>query len=122
MERREVKNAKISSTMLGIEDHGICYYMIHLNYTGGGGSGQGFGGYALDSPVTDPQGKFLKREGVAYGAETILQILKVLGIDSWEKLPGTPCRVEGNFKKIHRIGNFLKDQWFNPETLGKETS
>lgn len=40
-------NAKIKSTMLGYEDHGIltCYLILDQ-----AGSGQGFGGYRLDAP------------------------------------------------------------------------
>ena len=40
-------NARITSTMLGIEDHGILTCMLHLQQEG---CGQAFGGYRLDAP------------------------------------------------------------------------
>ena len=40
----EIKNAIITGTYLGIEDHGILTFWLYLDY---GGSGQGFGGYQL---------------------------------------------------------------------------
>lgn len=41
-----VENAQIESTMLGMEDHGILTFFLSLKFEG---SGQGFGGYAMDS-------------------------------------------------------------------------
>ena len=45
----EIKNAIITGTYLGIEDHGILTFWLYLDY---GGSGQGFGGYQLDNRGT----------------------------------------------------------------------
>ena len=42
----ERKNAQITGVSFGKEDHGIMTLMLHLTYDG---SGQGFGGYALDN-------------------------------------------------------------------------
>ena len=113
----ETKNANITRTMLGIEDHGIMSYSLTLDY---GGSGQSFGGYCLDTPVKDEDGKFLGRKGVAYGADTILKILETLEVSSWEKLPGTKCRVVATHTGVHQIGHLLKDQWFDPKALAEE--
>lgn len=99
----EIRNAKIESTMLGFEDHGIFTYMIHLNY---GGSGQGFGGYVL---------------GGDYGTNTIKKILEVVGVDKWEDLIEKHVRVEAEFNKIHRIGNILEDEWFDPKVLDTDS-
>lgn len=41
----EIKNARIESTMLGYEDHGILTAFVTV---GGDGWGCGFGGYGLD--------------------------------------------------------------------------
>ena len=113
----ETKNANITRTMLGIEDHGIMSYSLTLDY---GGSGQSFGGYCLDTPVKDDDGKFLGRKGVAYGADTILKILETLEVSTWEKLPGTKCRVVATHTGVKKIGHLLKDKWFDPAALAEE--
>lgn len=57
-----MKNAKITHTMLGTEDHGIFTFMLHVDYDG---SGQGIGGYALDEPRKGSDGKFIDTFGFA---------------------------------------------------------
>lgn len=80
--------AKIQSTMLGIEDHGIFTAMLNVQYEGS--SGQSIGGYSLDEPRrSDDDSKFLGRFGSAYGMQFVMEIIKAAGVDSWEKLPGT---------------------------------
>lgn len=76
---------RIKSTSLTIEDHGIVTAYLHCE---GDGSGIGVGGYCLDQPVKDADGKFLRREGTGYGLDHIMQILNTAGVGSWEKLPG----------------------------------
>ena len=107
-EKPEIRNALIKSTMLGMEDHGIMSCMLHLNY---GGSGQGFGGYAFDQ-----WDEGLKaRVGSPYGMEFIKRIISTVGVETWEKLPGSHIRVEATWGKVIRIGHYLEDKWFNPE-------
>lgn len=102
----EVKNAKIKSTMLGIEDHGIMTFYLHLDY---GGSGQGAGGYALDE-----WSEVLKeRIGAPFGIDLILLILKSVGVEKWEDLPGTYIRVKADYGKVYAIGNTLTDNWLD---------
>ncbi len=109
----ETKNAKITSTMLGIEDHGILSCMIYLDY---GGSGQGFGGYAMDQ-WSERHGR---RIGAAYGAEFILRVLHAVGVERWEDLPGKHVRVRSTYSKVHAIGHIIEDRWFSPDDLAKE--
>lgn len=71
----------IRRTTLGIEDHGILTAWLHLE---GGSCGQGFGGRGMDKPNGDRG----PRVGSSYGTDYILQILRVVGVDSWEKLSG----------------------------------
>ena len=108
--QRKIENAVIERVSIGIEDHGILQAVVVLDY---GGSGQGFTG-VLDGPIKDDQGKFLKRQGAAWGMEFIRRLLLTLEIDNWEKLPGTACRADYEHGKIHRIGHYLKDNWFDP--------
>ena len=109
----EQKNARIRSTRLGVEDHGILTAYIDLDY---GGSGQAFGGYAFDAPVK-VNGEFSHREGTAYGMEFIRRVLVTLGVESWEKLPGTPIRVRASRAQVEAIGHFIEDRWFDPSSI-----
>lgn len=105
----KMRNAKIVRTMLGIEDHGILTCSIE---TADGALHQGFGGYAFDG--YDETTK--KRHGTAWGMEFIRRTLSTLGVEEWEKLPGTPCRIVADSSKIYRIGHFIEERWFDPET------
>jgi hypothetical protein len=109
---REIRNARITNTQLGTEDHGIFTAWINVEYDGGG---QGFGGFALDEPMKDEVGKFLGRVGTAYGMNFVKGIMEAVGAESWEKLPKMHCRVDGDSQRIYRIGHIIKDKWFNPE-------
>jgi hypothetical protein len=106
----EEKNARIKGTTLGIEDHGILTAFIDLDY---GSGGQSFGGRSLDE--WDEAAK--RRVGHAFGSEFILQVLRTLGVSSWEKLPGTPCRVRADWDKVYALGHYLEDKWFDPEAV-----
>jgi hypothetical protein len=114
-----IKNARIESTTLGVEDHGIFTAWLHLTY--GSGGGQGFGGFALDGKPTR-RDAHSQRPGTAYGCEFILRVLRTLDAPSWEKLKGIPCRVDVRGGLIRRIGHLLDDKWFDPEALALEMS
>jgi len=109
-----IKNALIESTMLGWEDHGILTAYVTLNY---GGSGQAFGGWALDNPVKDASDKFIGRFGTAEGMQFVERTMKAIGATSWEKLKGLHCRVEVIDGRIARIGHIIRDDWFEPAKL-----
>lgn len=79
------KIAKIGSVKLGPEDHGIFTCMVYLDY---GGSGQGAGGYALDAPATDENGRYSGRVGTAFGMEWIMRLMRAAGVDDFSKLEG----------------------------------
>ena len=106
----EIKNATITRTMLGVEDHGIFTFMLTLDY---GGSGQGAGGYALDEFVGDKGGGRGRRVGTAYGMDLIIAVLKVVGVEKWEDLKGEHIRVKAEHSKVHAIGHFLNDEWLD---------
>ncbi len=85
----------IKSTHLGDEDHGIVTAYVHVEWPGGG---IGVGGYCLDKPLK-VDGKFIRRQGTAYGLDHLMQIMATVGVDRWEKLPGKQVIVlfaEGN--------------------------
>lgn len=111
----EIKNAKIKSTSLGVEDHGI--FTAYLNIEGDGW-GCGFGGFGLDE-YSKNEGK---RIGHAFGVDFIKGILETLDVLTWEKLPGTFLRVEakGLGGGITRIGHPIKEVWFDPKELAEK--
>jgi hypothetical protein len=84
---------QIESTSLTREDHGIFTAYLHCK---GGSTGVSVGGYCLDTPVKDEDGKFLHREGgkflhregTGYGLDHIIRIMETIGVSRWENLPG----------------------------------
>lgn len=90
------RNARIESTWLGPEDHGIPSCGIVLDY--GDGGHQGFGGYDLRR----------------WGYEFIAGILVAAGTDRWERLVGRHVRVEADDSSVSAIGHITKEAWFRP--------
>ena len=109
----EIKNAKINSTSLGYEDHGIFTFYLNLEYDG---SGQSAGGYALDKYIKEKD----TRIGTALGMQLIIEILKVLDVDTWENIRGKYIRVKSDWNKVYAIGNLLKDKWLDFDQFFKD--
>lgn len=105
----EIKNAKISSTMFGREDHGIMTFMIFVDFDRCVTCG--IGGYALDMYDREKE----TRVYTAKGLEAISKILEIAGVDTWEKLPGKYIRFKDNGwgSTIDEIGHIIEDKWFN---------
>lgn len=80
--------ATINSTYLGNgeESRGTFSYSLDMRWNS---SGIGAGGYCLDTPVKDDDGKRLGREGTAFGLDHIIRILETVGVESWEKVKGS---------------------------------
>ena len=109
---REKRNAVIESTTLGpAAGNGIFSLYLTLNY---GGSGQGFGGYALDKH-NGQHSERSARYGTAYGMEFIRRVLETVGVEKWEDLKGKYVRVDMEFSKVHGIGHVIEEKWFYPE-------
>lgn len=104
----EIRNAKITGTKLGREDHGIMTFMIFVEFYG---AGCGIGGYCLDSYDKETKSRVFSGKGL----EAISNILKVVGVDNWEDLTGSYIRVKDNGlgKTVDEIGNLMEDKWFN---------
>lgn len=117
MSEVKTENAEIMSTMLGTEDHGIMTCYLHLKYDGGG---QGFGGLSFDSPVLGEDGRFKRRMGNSFGLEFIARVLRTVGVDKWEALPGKFVRARHTHTKVLSIGHIIEDKWFSPDTLVSE--
>lgn len=109
-----IRNARISSTQLGYEDHGILTCWLHLVFSG---SGQGFGGYGLDAPPIARAAGFEREPSVVAGF-WIARILKTIGVSQWEDLKGKFVRVESadEWGLIDGIGHITDDAlWFHPK-------
>lgn len=99
-------NARIASTMLGIEDRGILTASLMLEFADG--AGQGFGGFQFDLNV---DGNY---KGKPQCAEFIRQTLMVAGVSEWEKLKGKHVRARHTMDRVHAIGHIVDDRWFTP--------
>lgn len=110
-----VKNAEITSTFLGREEHGILTSYIIVR---GEGFSVSIGGYVLDT-FDEIQNK---RVATSQGFELIDRILKTIGVSSWEDLVGKFIRIEtdGPGSRVTKIGNVIKDEWFDFEEFFKE--
>ena len=103
-----IKNARITSTMLGREDHGIMTFMIYID---AGDFSCGVGGFCLDEFNTTTQTRVFRAESM----EAISKILDVVGVDKWEDLPGKHIRFEdaGRGSTVTKIGNIITGKWFD---------
>lgn len=106
----EIKNAKISSTMLGREDHGIMTFMIYIDACG---FACYVGRYCLDEFNPATQTRVFREESM----EVISKILEVVGVDKWEDLPGKYIRIEYNGfgSTVTKIGNIIEEKWLDLE-------
>lgn len=104
----EIKNAQITKTMLGREDHGIFTFMIFVKCEGWE---CGVGGYALDYYNKE----LGERVYSAKSLEAVSKLLDVVGVDKWEDLKGKYIRVKDNGwgSTIDEIGNLMENKWFN---------
>ena len=91
----ETRNARISKTYLGFEDHDIYSCAIILDF---GDFTLGFGAYDLD-----------------YHTDMIKRVLRVVGVQYWEELKGKLVRALIDGHKIIGIGHIIEDKWYSPK-------
>lgn len=80
MSDRAKELGKVDRVFFGFEDHGILTCWVHLSF---GGTGQGFGGCALDE--SNEKGR---RVGTAGGLDFILRLLELFKVDELGKIAG----------------------------------
>jgi len=106
MENVQAKNAIIESAEITNDDHGLLTAWITLNY---GGSGQGFGGYALYLPKA-----FAHHELLSHAGHFIWRVMEVAGVQKWSQLKGKTVRVRATRSGVDAIGHIVNDDWFCP--------
>jgi len=106
-----IKNALIEKAVINDADRGMLTAWLNLDY---GGTGQGFGGYALYLPQSYSHHKLLSHAG-----HFIWRCMEVAGVTSWDKMQGKTIRVkvdkEGFGGNIVAIGHIVKNDWFYPK-------
>lgn len=109
----EEKNAIIESAIITTKDRGLLSAWLHLDY---GGSGQGFGGYALYLPKSYTH----HNKNAGYAGHFIWRVMEIAGVENWSDLKGKTIRVRAVHDKVIEIGHIVKDDWFNPSDDFKE--
>lgn len=108
MSEIETKNAIIESATITNDDHGLLSAWVHLEY---GGSGQGFGGYALYLPKSFT---YHDMSAPNYAGHFIWRVMEVAGVSRWDQLKGKTVRVRCSHSRVDAIGHIVKEDWFNP--------
>ena len=114
MRETRVDNAEITSTVLGREGYGIFTCELWLKFNSGG---CGYGGYSLDEPAGNG-----KRKMTAIGAQAVVELMNVVGVETWEDVKGqfVRCENEGYGGKVIKIGHLIENKWFSFEEFFKE--
>ena len=106
-----INNAVITSAEISNDDHGLLSSWLMLDY---GGSGQGFGGYALYLPKDFSHHK----KDASYAGHFIWRVMEIADVSKWSQLKGKTIRVQldsdGLGGKIEAIGHIVKNNFFNP--------
>lgn len=108
--------AHITSVSLDYEDHGILTFGLGLDIADGRNCV--FGSHTLDKYDRETK----KHYCPSYSMELITRIMKVVGVSKWEDCKGKHIRVvsDGWDCSIKKIGNLMKDEWFDIEEFFKE--
>ena len=111
----EIINAKITNVSLTMRDHGVLTFFLTVE---GSGWGCNVGGYVIGKGYLGAD----TFEGSAKGIEAMMRIMDTVGVDRWEDLAGKYVRIEseGWGGIIHKIGNVIKDKWFDMKEFFSE--
>ena len=96
----EIRNATITDTFLGIEDHGLFIFTLFMDY--GDGVEQG---YQL----------ILASKAEAKSVNILRDLLLTVGVDTWERLKGKNVRCVREDGMIRGVGHITVDKWFRPD-------
>lgn len=103
-----IENARITKVSLSMADHGCLTFGICVT---GGGWGCNIGGWAIGHGYCGAD--YFDSTGA--GLVAMMKIMDVVGVERWEDLQGKYIRIDsdGWGSTIHKIGNILKDDWFD---------
>lgn len=107
MDTIEIKNAVIESATIDIADRGCLTVWLSLNY---GGSGQGFGGYALYLPKSWK----CHEKNSGYAGHFLYRVMEIADVGQWDRLKGKTIRVKASRGGVQAIGHIVKNDWFDP--------
>lgn len=100
------RNAVINDVSITKEDHGCLTIWLGLDY---GGSGQGFGGYALYLPPS-----CANHEIKSFAGHFIWRLMEIAGVTKWDRIIGKTIRVRASHSGVDAIGHIINDDWFCP--------
>jgi hypothetical protein len=111
-----IENAKIKDVSISMADHGVLTFTIFVE---GSGWGCGIGQYVNGTGYLGAD--YWKGNGSAIVA--MMKIMDTVGVEKWEDLQGKYIRIEsdGWGSTIHKIGNILKDKWFDLKEFFENT-
>ena len=110
-----IENAKITKVELTMGEHGCLTFWMHLK---GDGWGQGFGGLCLGHGYLDSDHFDSSEKLGVY----LMKIMDTVGVESFNDMVGKYIRIEKKSRNevIKRIGNIIKDKWFDVEDFFSE--
>ena len=111
-----IENAIIDDVSISMADHGCITFMVFIKgngwFTSVGGYVNGHGYIGSDY-----------WEGCGSAVVAMMKIMDTVGVEKWEDLKGKYIRVEsdGWGSSIHKIGNIIKDNWFDIKEFFEKT-
>lgn len=112
----KVENAKITKTSITMREHGCITFWVFVKMQSGA---CGIGGYCIGHGYLGAE----DFDGSAKGIEAMARIMDTVGVETWEDLEGQYCRVQsdGWGGRIDKIGNLIKDKWFDLKDFFSKT-
>lgn len=123
--KKEICNARIVDTQLGIEDHGLLTFNLRCEFRDSYGKGTcSFGGCSFGSRCMNYDGTY-EYVNVKFTSELLMRVLTVVGVRNWEDIKGKLIRIRTNGRPgcaggIEAIGNIIEDEWFCIEDFYEE--
>lgn len=106
----KTENVKITDVSITMGVHGCVTFYVFIEGSNWMGS---LGGYCIGHGYLDALDS--EFDGSAKGVEAMARIMDVVGVEKWQALKGCYARVEsdGWGSKVTRIGNIIRDKWFD---------
>lgn len=106
-----IRNAKITNADLSMADYGCLTLDMTLE---GYAWGCIYGGYVIGHGFLGAS----EFKGTESGTEYIMRVMDTVGVDKFNQLVGQYVRAAiSNDKRVHIIGNIIKDKWFDSKSF-----